>query len=371
MSYELEIEPLQLPQTIDAPDAADFHSLSAAVDQIKRDIWHNDDRLTTPLARLISVRSDVYRDNRLFLGRVAGEIVGYCSVLLQLKDNLNSASLFVAVLPHARRRGYGRAMLEHVERLALQQGRVVFQSSTEHPGDVDLSGPGMLAPKSGSGAVPADSSAVRFAAQAGYELEMVERFSELPLPVPAEKLQGFVAASRAKSGDRYRLVFWQDRVPEEIAERLTVALTQMSIDIPTAGLEVEAEHWDVARLRKSENDRLASGQHNYGCVAVDQVSGDVAAYSYVGYRPEKPGLLSQEDTFVSAAHRGKRLGMLLKAANLQHLAQIVPLAKKIVTWNAAENEHMLAINIDLGFAPAGYDGEWQKNSGETPNGSAQ
>ena len=38
MSNDLVITALHLPATLDAPDAADFHSLSAAVDQIKRDI---------------------------------------------------------------------------------------------------------------------------------------------------------------------------------------------------------------------------------------------------------------------------------------------------------------------------------------------
>ncbi|MDN5668748.1 MAG: GNAT family N-acetyltransferase [Renibacterium salmoninarum] len=371
MSNDLVITALRLPATLDAPDAADFHSLSAAVDQIKRDIWHNDDRLATPLARLVSSRSDEYRERLIFLGQVAGETVGYCWAMRYLKDNPNSAYLFAAVLPQFRRRGYGRTMLEHVERLALHNGRTVFQSGTEHPADFDLQGTGALVPKSGSGAVPLDSAAVQFARQAGYELELVERFSELPLPLPPEKLQAFVTAARAKSGDGYRLVFWKDRVPEEIVESFTTALTQMSIDIPTAGLDYEAEYWDVARLRKDEADRVAAGQGNYGCAAVDRASGEVAAYSYFGYHPEKPGVLSQEDTFVSGAHRGKRLGMLIKAANLQRMAELVPQAEKVITWNAAENGHMLAINVDLGFTPAGYDGEWQKISNETQNGSAQ
>lgn len=373
MTTELSISPLCLPASLEAPEATDFHSFSAAVDQIKRDIWHNDDRLSSPLARLVSSRSDEYHDNQMFLGRVAGETVGYCWATWFLKDNLNSASLYVAVLPQFRRRGHGRAMLEYAEQLALRNGRAIFQSNTEHLADFDVHGSGNLVPKSGTGALPADSSAVRFAMQAGYELEMVERFSALPLPVPAEKLGAFVMAARAKSGGRYRLVFWQDRVPEEIEQSFTVALTQMSIDIPTAGLDSEVEHWDVARLRKNQNDRLASGKRDYGCAAVDQESGDVAAYSYVVYAPEKPEVLIQEDTFVSGAHRGKRLGMLIKAANLQRLAEVLPQARKVVTWNAAENDHMLAINVDLGFTPAGYDGEWQKISSktETQNGSSR
>ena len=34
--------------------------------------------------------------------------------------------------------------------------------------------------------------------------------------------------------------------------------------------------------------------------------------------------------------------------------------ERVITFNAAENGHMLAINVALGFRPAGYDGEWQR-----------
>ncbi|ABY22733.1 acetyltransferase [Renibacterium salmoninarum ATCC 33209] len=52
--------------------------------------------------------------------------------------------------------------------------------------------------------------------------------------------------------------------------------------------------------------------------------------------------------------------MLVKAAMLEYLAEELPQTRKVITWNAAENDYMLAINIDLGFTPAGYDGAWQK-----------
>lgn len=373
MSNELDIVPLHLPATLDSPDAGDFSSVSNAIDQIKLDIWGNRDRLSTPQARLISWQSDEYRRTEIFLGKVAGETVGYCWASWYLKDNPNSAFLFVGVLPQFRRRGYGRTMLEYVEHIALRNGRPIFQSGTEHPADFELDGPEVLRSRSGTGVLPAGAASVQFARQAGYELEMVERFSELPLPVPADTVQGFFDAAREKSGDRYRLVFWLDRVPEEIVQSFTQALTQMSIDIPTAGLDLDAEYWDVERLRKSEDDGIASGKSNYGCAVVSVESGEVAGYSYIGYDPARPNVLIQEDTFVSGAHRGMRLGMLIKAANLKRLAEVLPPAGKVITWNAAENEHMLAINVDLGFAPAGYDGEWQKISSktETQDGAPQ
>ena len=63
---------------------------------------------------------------------------------------------------------------------------------------------------------------------------------------------------------------------------------------------------------------------------------------------------------MAAGHRGHRLGMLVKLSNLRRLRAEYPAVERVVTYNAAEIDHMLAINVALGFRPAGYDGEWQR-----------
>ena len=70
----------------------------------------------------------------------------------------------------------------------------------------------------------------------------------------------------------------------------------------------------------------------------------------------------QEDTLVLREHRGRRLGMLVKTANLARLAEVQPGARRIGTWNAEENAHMLAINVALGFRPAGVWAAWQRRT---------
>lgn len=52
--------------------------------------------------------------------------------------------------------------------------------------------------------------------------------------------------------------------------------------------------------------------------------------------------------------------MPAKLANLRRLQAEYPAVQRVITFNAGENEHMLAINVQLGFRPVGYDGEWQK-----------
>ena len=70
----------------------------------------------------------------------------------------------------------------------------------------------------------------------------------------------------------------------------------------------------------------------------------------------------QEDTLVLAEYRGHRLGMLLKATNIQLLMEQAPATTAIVTFNAEENRPMLAVNEAVGFRPIGYEGVWQKQT---------
>jgi hypothetical protein len=49
--------------------------------------------------------------------------------------------------------------------------------------------------------------------------------------------------------------------------------------------------------------------------------------------------------------------MLVKIRNLRRFPDGHPAAQHVTIFNAAENDHMLAINIALGFRPAGYNGQ--------------
>ena len=48
-------------------------------------------------------------------------------------------------------------------------------------------------------------------------------------------------------------------------------------------------------------------------------------------------------------HRGHRLGLLVKTAMLDLLATAEPEIEQILTGNAAANEHMIAVNEQLGY----------------------
>ena len=57
----------------------------------------------------------------------------------------------------------------------------------------------------------------------------------------------------------------------------------------------------------------------------------------------------QADTAVSRAHRGHRLGLLLKIDMMRWLAEAEPQLEVMETWNNADNGFMVRVNELLGY----------------------
>ena len=358
MSYR--IEPLVLPASLEAAGAADFLEYSELSDALVLETWGNLDRATPRDARLEAWRDDDYQQMRLFYVRLDGRMAARSWIRLPLKENLQDAMVRVDVLKEFTGRGIGRALLQHAEDVAASSGRTTLQSFTEHPPGFDPDGPGILRPGTGTGGVPAESRAVRFARAAGYALEQVTRFSALDMPPSNGILDALEREAGSIAGDRYELLSWKDRCPDEYVDQMAVLMSRMSTDSPAGALHYDPEAWDAKRVRHLEDEWKATGQESLVAVARHTASGELAAYSVLQYSAAKPWLAEQDDTLVAAKHRGNRLGMLVKILNLRRLAAEHPSVERILTFNAAENSHMLAINVALGFRPAGYDGEWQR-----------
>ncbi|WP_395398365.1 GNAT family N-acetyltransferase [Arthrobacter sp. UC242_113] len=354
------IEPLFLPASLDASDATDFLEFSDLSDAVALELWGNLDRAAPPKARLESWRDDDYAKLRLYFVRLDGRMVARSWVRLTQKENLQDAFLRVDVLNGFSGRGIGLALLRHAEALATEDGRSTLQSFTEHAPGFDLDGPGILRPGTGTGGVPAAARGVRFAVAAGYTLEQVTRFSALDMPPSDGLLDELEREAAGIAGDQYEILGWTDRCPDEYVEQMAALMSRMSTDSPAGALHYDAEVWDAQRVRHVEDEWKRAGLESLVAVARHKASGELAAYSVLQHSDEKPWLAEQDDTLVAKAHRGHRLGMLVKVRNLRRLQQDHPEVERVLTFNAAENDHMLAINVALGFRPAGYDGEWQR-----------
>ena len=60
------------------------------------------------------------------------------------------------------------------------------------------------------------------------------------------------------------------------------------------------------------------------------------------------------------AHRGHRLGLLLKSDMNLWLRETQPQLETIDTWNAESNDHMIGVNELLGYRIMGRALEFQK-----------
>ena len=111
---------------------------------------------------------------------------------------------------------------------------------------------------------------------------------------------------------------------------------------------VEPVTWDADRLRAADTRVLEQGTRWYSVAAV-AAGGDFAALTQVTVDPGSPEWAFQEMTAVTRPHRGHRLGLLVKVAMLEMLAEVEPQLRRIVTSNAEVNVHMVAVNEALGY----------------------
>ncbi|MFJ5954702.1 GNAT family N-acetyltransferase [Paenarthrobacter sp. NPDC092416] len=358
----LTIQQIPVPKRPDAggsPDFLAFHKLRHAYEL---EVWGNLDRAATLPEAVLFWQGNDYEERQVFLARLEGKVVGSGSLMLPLSENLTTAGMDVLVDADYRRRGFGTQILEYLERVARERDRNSFDGYCGGPIAPVLAGVPVLEAKSGTGGVPLDNASTRFAVHHGYSLEQVETSSLLSLPVDEAHLVELEVQALRKA-TAYSLIEWTDRCPDKLVGAFADLKSLMSTEVPIAGLNWEGERWDNARVRQEESTWQASGIEFIVAVARHDASGELAAYTVLSHREAMPGIVNQEDTLVAPEHRGHGLGMIVKIANLRRAAALWPEAKSVMTWNASENRHMLAINIALGFRPSGFEGEWQKRLG--------
>lgn len=351
--------------TVDDPDAWAAHGAAAVSHAVDLANFGHTDVAYSARHILSRLREQTYA-TRIWLvatpngHTTADEVVGVASVIMPRTDNDHLAHVDVVVHPEHRRKGVGTALMDRAEELAREAGRTTVIAASEHPGEPPADEPDVLVPPTGSGRIRGSEPGVAFAARRGYVLEQGERYSVLELPVDPEDVARLHAEALRKAGDDYRLVRWADRTPDEWVDHLALLETRMSTDAPSAGLAIEEDRWDADRVRTYERQMAESGS-GYLLVAAEHIpSGTLAAFTMVELPVDRPHVIEQGDTLVLKEHRGRRLGMLVKTAMLDDLAVARPEARRIHTWNAEENDYMLAINVALGFRRAGVVGVWQR-----------
>jgi GNAT superfamily N-acetyltransferase len=261
----------------------------------------------------------------------------------------------VAVLPEVRRRGVGTALADRAEQLVRAAGRtkaIAYVPGRERPGPT-------IASPTGLGAIRAEAPETLFCLRRGYSFEQVARVSRLPLPVGA--LAARLAAARDAAGPDYAPRTWVGRTPEQWLDDRAVLATRMSTDAPSAGLEEPENVWTAERVRENDDRQERNPRTRLFAGAEHLPTGRLVAFSILSVPQPVERAVHQYATLVLREHRGHRLGMLVKLANLAQLERVVPGHPSVVTFNAEENRPMLDVNEAVGFTPIGHESAWRKD----------
>jgi RimJ/RimL family protein N-acetyltransferase len=121
----------------------------------------------------------------------------------------------------------------------------------------------------------------------------------------------------------------------------------------------EPEQVDAKRLRDGEALDEIQQTLGYSVLARHDQTGEIAGMTRIVVDPNRPTWGFQQLTAVRREHRGHRLGLLVKVAMMDWLAEAEPQIEHIITGNADINDHMIAINADLGYRVLDRWPSWQ------------
>lgn len=263
---------------------------------------------------------------------IDGRVAGWSRIWFPERDNTDKAWFEVTVDPAARGRGVGCALVEWAEQAARSQGRAMVL-------------PEAIVPVGER----ADHPYARFADHLGYSVSDTEIVRRLLLPVDEQVLGRLEASAAEAMGTGYTVQVHANGVPDELRPSLCEVSNRLALDAPTGDIDFQAESMTPADYQHHLEHEARMGRSRLTAVALDRATGTVVAYSDLVLPQGDPDLVFQWGTLVMPGHRGHRLGMAVKVANLRELARVDPGRRHVETMNAEDNPWMVAINVDLGF----------------------
>ncbi|WP_050671049.1 GNAT family N-acetyltransferase [Luteipulveratus halotolerans] len=261
-----------------------------------------------------------------------GRVVGAALTWLPDEDNTWMVWTDLHVHPDFRGRGHGTALIERLAARTREEQRTTLLTEFHVPGSAIEAHPYH-----------------RFAVARGFEPGWVENVRHMPLPVLDEVLarHGDTAAEAADAA--YDVRVFSGGVPDEYVQGLVDLYNLLGVDAPTGVVEFEPEAQTPERVRDYWELQRKQGRTRLIALAIERSTGVVAAHSDLVVPPAPSTQVWQWGTFVHRDHRGHRLGMAVKIANLRRLQADFPGRTLVRTSNADNNAYMVAINEDLGF----------------------
>jgi GNAT superfamily N-acetyltransferase len=270
-----------------------------------------------------------------------GVPAGYLELSMPLLDNLENASVEVQVDPAYRRRGVGRALLDHAASRVRAAGRKRITSETVRRPSEEV------------------SAGHAFATAMGATAALAETRSRLDVTPDCSARWDAMLAEAWTHADGYRAVTWLGMPPDEFLDDVAYLDGRLFADAPMGELDWEPEKVDAERERQQEQNRLDRGNDRFHAGVVHEASGRLVAWTVLHGAPDIPEHMWQDITLVDPPHRGHRLGMIVKLENLRQARAHRPQLAAIDTFNASSNRHMLSINVAMGFRPVDSWMQWQ------------
>ncbi len=330
---------------VDPSDDSELAEWAAVLRASDEDLWPGLTGFTLPDVRAFARhRSRSKRFDLLAARDAGGPILGVAMMEMPLRDNVGRTEVTLAVHPGQRRRGVGTALVEGMTEHGRADGRVVLNAIVDVPMDR-----------------AADHPSLSFAPKVGFVATLAGNTRHLAVPMDAARLDTLRAeVARARQADAYRVHTFEAPWPADTLGDQYALFECMSTDEPHGDDGHERETWDAERVRENDALRAARGARFLVAVAQHIASGRLVACTELCIAVDSPGQAWQMLTVVEPAHRGHRLGLAVKLANLGQLARRAPEVRLIVTGNAAVNGPMIAVNDLMGFEVAGEGHFWQK-----------
>lgn len=312
------VDPLALDNETAERLAANANALMAA----------DNPRGTPATAATITVHARYSTENRpydgMWLARDRDDVIGHSSLELSTWSNTHMGMVFCVVHPAHRGRGVGRQLLDVQAAAASDADRSMLMTFAMR-----------------------DTPTERFLAANGFEVGQLNTQRRIEPPRLDYAAIEALAGEAAAVATDYELVRLDGPAPEEWLPELRT-LTEAINDAPLDDADLEPDVFPLERLRAYDDALAARGQHVYRLMARHRTTGDWAGRTTLCVDKLRPGVAFQEDTSVLRAHRGNRLGLLLKATMLLWMQEQEPGLTSIDTWNADTNSHMIAVNERLG-----------------------
>jgi mycothiol synthase len=264
--------------------------------------WRRVRMAVLPNERTASVdemRRSAGPDQLMLLAEVEGEVVG-CGIA-DRSDLAGQGSLAPRVVPHARRRGAGTALLRalaaHVETLGFDQ----------------------------AGAIVDDEGSLAFAERFGFrevdrDVEQVRSIGEEQWPQVPDALEVVSIADRP------------ELFPRVYRELALEAFKDFALDRP---IEISLETWEREWATWPEGSFVALA------------GGEVVGFAGLLHDDDRPDRAENSLTAVRRDWRRRGLASLLKRMAIAWAAE--HRIREIYTWTQTGNEAMRAVNGSLGY----------------------